>query len=498
MVCDDKKEEAEDGRGCGGYLTLVQVRSQVGGRMTALFSFTGEDLRAAVAALTGVMGDRVTTAREVRERHANGEAHHVPAMPDVVCFPRSTEEVSEILKVSARYGLPVIPFGAGSSLEGQVNALCGGITISLREMKRLLRTSVEDLDATVEAGVTRLELGRALMGTGTAFFVDPGADATIGGMASTRASGSTAVRYGTMRENVLGLTVVLADGRVMRTGSRARKSAAGYDLTHLFVGAEGTLGVITEVTVRLQVEPRAISAAVCAFGSVAEAVGAAIAVVQRGVAVARVEFLDELQIKACNRYSGTGLREVPTLFFEFHGMSERDVREQAEVVQGIAEERGGLGFVWKSSAEERGVLWKARHDAYWAAQSLRAGARIWITDACVPISALAACIEETKREMAGLSFPATIAGHVGDGNFHVFCVLNPESGAERAEAERFAEGIAHRAQAAAGTCTGEHGIGYGKLKHLEGEHGAAVEALRMVKRAFDPEGRMNPGKMLPA
>jgi len=466
--------------------------------MTTSLSFTDVELRAAIAALTELLGDHVSTELAERERHANGQAHHRAAAPDVVCFPRSTDEVSEVLKISARYGLPVIAFGAGSSLEGQVNALHGGITINMREMKRILRTSAEDLDATVEAGVTRLELGRALSGTGTTFFVDPGADATIGGMASTRASGSTTVRYGTMRENVLGLTVVLADGRVIRTGSRARKSAAGYDLTHLFVGAEGTLGVITEVTVRLQVVPRAISAAVCAFASVKDAVRAAIEAIQRGVPVARVEFLDELQIDACNRYSGTGLRVLPTLFFEFHGLSERDVAEQAEVVGEIAEGRGGLGFAWKSSAEERAALWKARHDAYWAAQSLRAGARIWITDACVPISALAACIEETKREMAGLSFPATLAGHVGDGNFHVFCVLDPESAAERAEAEQFAEGIARRAQRAGGTCTGEHGIGFGKLKHLAGEHGEALEVLRMVKRAFDPENRMNPGKMLPA
>lgn len=455
-------------------------------------------LKEAVAALAVLLGERVTTALGERERHANGQAHHAAALPDVVCFPRSTEEVSEVLKVGARYGLPVIPFGAGSSLEGQVNALHGGITINMREMKQILRVSVEDLDATVEAGVTRLELGRALSGTGTTFFVDPGADATLGGMASTRASGSTAVRYGTMRENVLGLTVVLADGRVIRTGSRARKSAAGYDLTHLFVGAEGTLGVITEVTLRLQIVPKAISAAVCAFRSVDDAVRAAIAVVQHGVMVARVEFLDELQIEAVNRFSGTELRVLPTLFFEFHGLSERDVAEQAEVVQAIAEARGGLGFAWKSSAEERAVLWKARHDAYWAAQSLRAGGKIWITDACVPISALADAITATKREMAGLSFPATIAGHVGDGNFHVFCVLDPESAAEREEAERFAEGIAHRAQAAGGTCTGEHGIGYGKLKHVEREHGAAMDVLRMVKQAFDPENRMNPGKMIPA
>lgn len=450
----------------------------------------------AVRELGLLLGKRATTAQAQREHHGCGESHHAPGLPDVVCYPHSTEEVSEIVTISQRYQLPVIPYGAGTSLEGQVNAVRGGITLDMREMNRVLRTSAEDLDATVEAGVTRLQLGRALQNTGTTFFIDPGADATIGGMTATRASGTTAVRYGTMRENVLGLTVVLADGRVIRTGSRARKSSAGYDLTHLFVGSEGTLGVITEVTLRLHILPEAVSAAVCAFPTVEAAVRTAIEVIQLGINVARIEFLDDRQIEAINRYSRTSLSVLPTLFFEFHGMSERDVSDQAELVGSLAEEHGGLGFQWKRSPEDREILWKARHDAYYAALQLRPGAKMWTTDACVPISRLAECITETKRDLAEVSFPATIVGHVGDGNFHVLCVLDPKKATDFEEATRFSEGITRRAQAMGGTCTGEHGVGSGKLRYMREEHGAALDVLGSIKQALDPENRMNPGKMV--
>ncbi len=465
--------------------------------MSTVTSAVPEDLLLeAVRELSLLLGKRATTAHVQREHHSRGESHHPPALPDVVCYPHSTAEVSEILKISARFQLPVVPFGAGTSLEGQVQALHGGISLDLREMNRVLRTSAEDLDATVEAGVTRLQLGRALKDTGTTFFIDPGADATLGGMTSTRASGTTAVRYGTMRENVLGLTVVLADGRIIHTGSRARKSSAGYDLTHLFVGSEGTLGVITEIILRLHILPEAISAAVCAFPTVDAAVRTAIEVIQLGVSVARIEFLDDRQIEAINRYSRTSLAVAPTLFFEFHGMNERDVSDQAEIVRSIAAENQALGFAWKRSPEDREVLWKARHDAYYAALQLRPGAKMWTTDACVPISRLADCINETREDLAQVSFPATIVGHVGDGNFHVLCVLDPNNAAEYEEAAGFAERIARRAQGMGGTCTGEHGIGYGKLKHLPAEHGAALDVLRSIKLALDPENRMNPGKMV--
>lgn len=455
-----------------------------------------DELDDAFADLTELLGVRATTAQIHREHHGNGESHHPAALPDIVCYPQTTDEVSAVMKISAKYQIPVIPFGAGTSVEGQVNAIRGGITIDLRQMNKVLRTSVEDLDATVEAGVTRLQVGKALKDTGLTFFIDPGADATIGGMTATRASGTTAVRYGTMRENVLGLTVVLADGRVIHTGSRARKSSAGYDLTHLFVGSEGTLGVITEVILRLHILPEAVSAAVCAFPTVDAAVRTAIETIQLGVNVARIEFLDDKQIEAINRYSKTDLPVLSTLFFEFHGMNERDVSDQAQVVQSIAEEQGGLGFAWKKAAQERETLWKARHDAYYASMMLRPGSKIWTTDACVPISRLAECITESRKDLDSVSFPATIVGHVGDGNFHVLCVLDPENPAEMEEAEAFSERIVRRAQAVGGTCTGEHGIGYGKIKHLTEEHGEALEVLRSIKRALDPDNRMNPGKMV--
>ena len=454
------------------------------------------DLEAAISDLQSLLGSRATTASVQREHHSHGESYLPPALPDVVCFPRSTNEVSEILKISTRHRISVVPFGAGTSVEGQVNAIRGGISIDLREMNKIVRVSVEDCDATVEAGVTRMQLVKALNNTGLTFFVDPGADATIGGMTGTRASGTTAVRYGTMRENVLGLTLVLADGRVIKTGSRARKSAAGYDLTHLFVGSEGTLGVITEVTLRLHPLPEAMSVAVCSFETVRGAVETVIEAIQFGVGVARVEFLDDKQVEAINRYSKIDLPVLPTLFFEFHGMNDRDVKDQAAMLQSLAAEHGGNGFQWKTNLEDKDELWNARHNAYYATHALIPGAEILITDVCVPISRLAECITEAKSDLADVSFPATIVGHIGDGNFHVLCVLDPKNPSQREEASRFSERAVQRALRMSGTCTGEHGIGYGKMKYLQEEHGEALEVMRTIKKALDPDNRMNPGKIV--
>ena len=450
----------------------------------------------AISELKKLLGARANDATAVRDHHSRGESYHAAAAPDVVCYPHSADEVSEIVKVSARLGVPIVPFGAGTSLEGHVHAVRGGITIDLREMNTVVRVSVDDLDATVEAGVTRLQLNKALNNTGLTFPVDPGADATIGGMTATRASGTTAVRYGTMRENVLGLTVVLADGQIIKTGTRARKSSAGYDLTRLFVGSEGTLGVITEVTLRLHPLPEAVSAAVCAFDTIQGAVETVIATIQLGVPVARIELLDETQLDAVNRYSKTSYPVAPTLFFEFHSDSERHVVDQAETVQALAAERGGRGFQWATRLEDRERLWQARHDALYAALALRPGARGWTTDVCVPISRLAECVVETKADNAGAPFPICLVGHAGDGNFHLIYVLDPDSAPELDEARRLNDRMIRRALAMGGTCSGEHGVGFGKMKYLEAEHGPALEVMRMLKRALDPDNRMNPGKMV--
>jgi D-lactate dehydrogenase (cytochrome) len=360
----------------------------------------------------------------------------------------------------------------------------------------VLRVSVDDLDATVEAGVTHRQLNKHLDNTGLHFFVDPGADATIGGMAATRASGTAAVRYGTMRETVLGLTVVLADGRVIRTGGRARKSSAGYDLTRLFVGSEGTLGVITDVTVRLHGRPDGISAAVCQFPTMEGAVQTVISTIQLGIPVARIELLDEVQLDAVNKYSKLDYALQPTLFFEFHGTSGRSVAEHAELVQEIAAENGGPDFRWATTTEDRSRLWRARHDAYWAALALRPGSKAWTTDVCVPISRLAECILETRKDLQGSSLLAPLVGHVGDGNFHLIFVLDPGNAAEFAEAKTINSRLVHRALAMGGTCTGEHGVGVGKMDYLPEEHGDALDVMKTIKRALDPENRMNPGKML--
>jgi D-lactate dehydrogenase (cytochrome) len=454
------------------------------------------DLQQAVQSLKSLLDSRATTGSAVREHHSHGESYHAAALPDVVCFPRTSDEVSEIVKISARYQVPVVPFGAGTSLEGQVNAIRGGITIDMREMNKVLRVSAEDLDATVEAGVTHQQLNRALNNTGLTFFIDPGAECTIGGMTATRASGTTAVRYGTMRENVLDLTVVLADGRIVKTGTRARKSSAGYDLTRLFVGSEGTLGVITEVTLRLHPLPEAIASASCAVPTIREAVETVIETTQLGVPVARIELLDEVQMDAVNRYCRTSYTVAPTLFFEFHGASDRHVKEQAAMVQSLAEEHGGRGFQWATLPEEQEKLWESRHAAYYSCLALRPGSKGFVTDVCVPISRLAECIVETQKDNLGAPFPVPLVGHVGDGNFHAVYVLDPNSEAELSEALRLAEQMVTRALAMGGTCTGEHGVGYGKMKYLDAEHGPALDVMRAIKRALDPDSRMNPGKIV--
>jgi D-lactate dehydrogenase (cytochrome) len=440
-------------------------------------------------------GERLSTAAAVREQHGKDESYHAPAAPDAVVFAQSTEEVAEVVRRCAARGVPVIPFGTGTSLEGHVAALQGGICLDVSGMNRILRVAPADLDCTVEAGVTRKQLNAHLRDTGLFFPIDPGADASLGGMTATRASGTNAVRYGTMRENVLALTVVLADGRVIRTARRARKSAAGYDLTRLFVGSEGTLGVITEVTLRLYGIPEAIMAAVCPFPSIAAAVDTVVTTIQAGVPVARIELLDAAQMDAVNKYSKLDYAVAPTLFFEFHG-TPRGVEEQVELVKGFAGEQGGTAFRWARSQEERTRLWQARHDAYYAALAMRPGSKGWATDVCVPISRLAECIAETQDDLNRASVFAVLVGHVGDGNFHLAFILDPDKPEEFAEAARLNDRMVTRALAMEGTCTGEHGVGYGKMDFLVAEHGEAVSVMRMIKQALDPANIMNPGKIV--
>jgi len=445
--------------------------------------------------LKALLGERLSVSAAVREQHGHDESYHATAAPDAVAFPESTVEVAAIMKLAAKHGAPVVPFGTGTSLEGHVAALQGGLSIDLTRMNRVLEVNESDLDVRVEAGVTRKQLNEEIRDKGLFFPVDPGANASLGGMAATRASGTNAVRYGTMRENVLGLTVVLADGSIIRTGGRARKSAAGYDLTRLFVGSEGTLGVITEIRLRLYGIPEAMSSAVAGFDTLAGAVDTVIQTIQSGIPVARIELLDEVQIDAINRYAKLDYAVKPTLFFEFHG-SERGVVEQAEAVQAIAGEHGAGAFRWTAKTEERNHLWQARHNAYYAALALRPGAKGWPTDVCVPISRLADCILETKQDVVEAGLLAPIVGHVGDGNFHLCFIIDPADREEMARAQRVNGRMVSRALAMGGTCTGEHGIGTGKIDFLEEEHGSALVAMRAIKRALDPENRMNPGKML--
>ncbi len=461
----------------------------------------GEQLRrpvppALMDALRAQFGDRCSTAPATLEQHGKDESAHDIAPPDAVVYPATTAEVAAIVKLCAAHDVPVIAFGVGTSLEGHVLAIHGGVCIDLSRMNRVLAVHIDDLDATVEAGVTRKQLNRELHASGLFFPIDPGADATLGGMAATRASGTNAVRYGTMKENVLGLTVVLADGRVVRTGGRARKSAAGYDLTRLFVGSEGTLGVITEIQLRLYGIPEAIAAAVCQYDDLSGAVNTVIDTIQMGVPVARIELLDEAQMGACIAYSKLeGYAEKPTLFFEFHG-SDASVVEQAETVGAISQDHRGSAFQWTHRQEDRTVLWQARHDAYYAVMALAPGKRGIATDVCVPISRLAECILETRSDIDASGLIAPIVGHVGDGNFHVTFMVDPDDEAEMGSAEAINERMVQRALAMGGTCTGEHGIGVGKMDFLIAEHGEAVSVMRTLKAALDPGNIMNPGKIL--
>ena len=450
-----------------------------------------------VTRLSGDFGERAVTTQAVREHHSHGEGLADAALPDVVVFPHSNEEVASIVRLCHLARVPVIAFGVGTSLEGHVAALYGGVCVDLSQMNHVLEVNAEDLDCRVQAGVTREQLNAELKGTGLFFPIDPGANATIGGMAATRASGTNAVRYGTMRENVLGLTVVTADGRVVKTGGRARKSSAGYDLTRLFVGAEGTLGVITEIQLRLYGVPEAIQSAVCQFPDLVSAVNTVIIAMQTGISVARIELLDEVQMEASIRYSKLeGFAVKPTLFFEFHG-SEAGVREQSAAMQAASDEFGGSAYQWATKTEDRTRLWKARHDAYYAALAFKPGMTSFATDACVPISRLADCILETKADVEKSGLTAPILGHVGDGNFHLVVLFDGADSAQRESAEALAKGVSMRAISMGGTCTGEHGIGWHKLDVLAQEHGEAVDLMRMIKRALDPRDIMNPGKTVP-
>ena len=445
--------------------------------------------------LRSLLGDRLTTSRGVREHHGKDESYFPYAPPDAVVFPESTGEVRDIVDLCRRHRTPMIPFGVGTSLEGHVLAIHGGVCVDLSRMNKVLAVHEADLDAAVQAGVTRKQLNEHIRHTGLFFPVDPGADATLGGMAATRASGTNAVRYGTMRENVLALTVVLADGRVITTSRRSRKSAAGYELTRLFVGSEGTLGIITELTVRLYAVPEAMSAAICSFPEISGAVNTVIQTLQAGIPIARSEALCATTMKAINAHSKTNYREQPTLFLEFHG-TQGGVEEQARLLQEIARENGGMDFEWATKPEDRNRLWSARHQAYFACLQLRPGSRAVSTDVCVPISRLTECIVETSKDIERASMPIPLFGHVGDGNFHCEILIRPDSESELAEAKAFNERVVDRALAMEGTCTGEHGIGFGKMKFLRKELGEAVDLMATLKHAIDPENLMNPGKVV--
>ncbi|MGK2922428.1 MAG: FAD-binding oxidoreductase [Methyloceanibacter sp.] len=467
--------------------------------MTTLMAEAGarpaaEDKEALFARLSARFGDRFSRSQALREQHANTLTWLKVQAPDAVLFAETTEEVAEAVKACAAVRLPVIPFGTGTSLEGHLNAPLGGLSLDLSRMNGILAVHEADLDCTVEPGVTRKQLNAYLRETGLFFPVDPGADASLGGMAATRASGTNAVRYGTMRDLVLGLTAVLADGRIVTTGGRARKSAAGYDLTRLLIGSEGTLGVITSLTLKLYGIPETILAGVCTFDTLEGACNATIAALQMGLPLARIELLDEVQIRGCNAYSDLTLPEKPTLCLEFHG-TEAGTREQVEMFAGIASGEGGGELDWAERQEDRNRLWQARHDAYWAARGLRPGADLIATDVCVPISALAACVAETKRDIERLGLLAPIVGHVGDGNFHVMPLIDPADTKERANVQEFLDRLAERALRFEGTCTGEHGVGQGKIVYLAAEHGLGVDVMIAIKKALDPLNILNPGKI---
>ncbi len=450
---------------------------------------------AVIAALAARYGNRISTSPAVRQQHGHTTTWIANQPPDAVIFPQATDEVQDIVRMCAAHGVPVIGFGTGTSLEGQVNAPRGGICLDFRDMNRVIAVHAEDLDCVIEPGITRKQLNEYLRDKGVFFPIDPGADASLGGMAATRASGTNAVRYGTMKDNVLALKVVLANGELMTTARRAKKSSAGYDLTRLMVGSEGTLGIITELTLRLAGIPEAIAAATCPFPSVEAACNAAILTIQSGIPVARIELLDALQVKACNLYSKLSLPETPMLFLEFHG-TESGVAEQSERFGDIARELGGGPFDWATRAEDRTRLWQARHDSYWSIRSLRPGTEALSSDVCVPISRLAECVTETQRDAEQSGFIAPMVGHVGDGNFHMLLLVDLKDTDEIKRAEELLERLVDRALAMDGTCTGEHGVGQGKMKYLKAEHGEpALAAMRTIKRALDPLNILNPGKI---
>ncbi|MBU0737230.1 MAG: FAD-binding protein [Alphaproteobacteria bacterium] len=453
-----------------------------------------EGIALALPLLKQRFGERFQTGQSFRDQHSHTTTYLPSQRPDGVVFAESSEDVREVVRICATHRVPVVPFGTGSSLEGQVNAPCGGISIDFSRMNRILSVNAEDLDCTVEPGVTREDLNTYLRDTGLFFPIDPGANASLGGMAATRASGTNAVRYGTMKDNVLALTVVTADGEEMRTAQRARKSSAGYDLTRLFVGSEGTLGVITSVTLRLQGIPAKISGGVVAFPTLEDACNAVIMTIQMGIPVARIELLDEMQIRACNAYSKLSYAERPTLFVEFHG-TEETVALQAEQFGEIAAEFGSGEFAYTANAEERNQLWKARHNAYWASRALAPELSALSTDVCVPISRLAECVAATQADIREHGFLAPIVGHAGDGNFHVLLLFNDKDAADVEKAEAFLERLNGRALAMEGTCTGEHGVGQGKISYLEQELASALPAMRAVKAGLDPDNIFNPGKI---
>jgi D-lactate dehydrogenase (cytochrome) len=450
---------------------------------------------ATIAELKRLYGDRLTTAHAIREQHGKDISYHEAHLPDAVVFAESAEEVQAIVQLCAKHKTPIIPFGTGTSLEGHISAPNGGISLDLSRMNKVLQVNEADLDVVVQPGVTRKQLNEYLRATGLFFPIDPGADASIGGMASTRASGTNAVRYGTMRENVLALQIVTPDGRLMRVGRRSRKSSAGYDLVKLMVGSEGTLGVITEITLRLYGMPESMVAATCAFSSLEGAVNTVIQTIQSGIPVARIELMDTYTVDTVNKYSKLDLPATNLLLLEFHG-TEAGTREQAEMVQALAAENGGGDFAWTSQAEERSKMWQARHDAAWAAKAYKPGWGMWATDVCVPISRLAECILETQKDIVANDLFAPIVGHVGDGNFHLTMMVNPDDPTYLPRAEALNDRMIARALALGGTCTGEHGVGIGKIKFLYEEHGEAMSLMRQIKKAIDPDNIMNPGKIL--
>ena len=454
----------------------------------------GAGIAHALPILKQRFGDRFVDSDAIRSQHGQQTTWLPNEPPDAVVFPVSTAEVVEIVRVCSEYLVPVIPYGVGTSLEGHVNAPFGGVSVDLGRMSGVLAVHQEDLDCVVEPGVTRKQLNDHIRHMGLFFPIDPGADATLGGMAATRASGTNAVRYGTMRDNVINLTAVMPDATVIKTGNRAKKSSAGYDLARLLIGSEGTLGIITELTLRLAGIPEAISGGVVPFETVAGACNATILTIQSGIPVARIELLDALMVKACNTYSKLDLPVAPTLFVEFHG-SESSVQEQSVAFGEIARECGGGEFAWAIRPEERSRLWQARHDVYWASQVLRPGAKVVATDVCVPISRLAECVVESIADVEAAGLLAPVVGHVGDGNFHLTILTDPSDSAEDARVRDLLERLSLRAIAMDGTCTGEHGIGQGKIKYLAREHGAGVEVMRAIKKAIDPKGIMNPGKI---